>query len=117
MSRPPHEPTDKDRATARALCAYGIPREEIAEVLGISANTLRKYYSESMRGSATEANAKVTENLFKMATGSGRQAVTAAIFWMKTRGGWREGDRTEITGADGGALTIRWSDERDRTPV
>jgi hypothetical protein len=32
----------------------------------------------------------VAENLYRKATGEGREAVTAAIFWLKTRAGWRE---------------------------
>jgi len=32
----------------------------------------------------------VAEFLFRKATTDGPQCVTAAIFWMKTRGGWRE---------------------------
>ena len=27
---------------------------------------------------------------YRKATGEGREAVTAAIFWLKTRAGWRE---------------------------
>lgn len=40
------------------------------------------------------ANAKVAEFLFRKATTEGPQCVTAAIFWMKTRGGWREAPHT-----------------------
>ncbi|MEO3475934.1 hypothetical protein AAFN86_29080, partial [Roseomonas sp. CAU 1739] len=36
----------------------------------------------------TEANAKVAQSLFQMAT-QGKN-VAAAIFWMKARAGWRE---------------------------
>jgi hypothetical protein len=32
----------------------------------------------------------VAEFIFRKATTEGPQAVTAAIFWLKTRGGWRE---------------------------
>ena len=38
----------------------------------------------------TKANARVAENLYRKATGEGREAVTAAIFWLKTRAGWKE---------------------------
>ena len=38
-----------------------------------------------------KATAKVAESLFRKATTDGHpQSVTAAIFWLKTRGGWRE---------------------------
>jgi len=40
--------------------------------------------------SAIKAHAKVAESLFRRATGDGREGVTAAIFWMKTRARWRE---------------------------
>ena len=36
-----------------------------------------------------------------MATGEGREAVAAAIFWMKARAGWREKSEVELTGKDG----------------
>jgi len=32
----------------------------------------------------------VAENLYRKATGEGREAVTAAIFWLKTHAGWKE---------------------------
>ena len=32
----------------------------------------------------------VAGNLFRIATSEGAGAVTAAIFWLKTRAGWRE---------------------------
>jgi hypothetical protein len=34
-----------------------------------------------------KASAKVAGNLYRIATGSGREAVTAAIFWLKVRAG------------------------------
>ena len=44
-----------------------------------------------------KANVRVAENLFRKATGEGREAVIAAIFWMKTRAGWREVNTHEVT--------------------
>jgi hypothetical protein len=32
----------------------------------------------------------VAGNLYPIATGSGGEAVTAAIFWLRVRAGWRE---------------------------
>lgn len=72
------------------MSAYGIPQEDIATVLDIGAKTLRKHYRTELDTGTAKANAKVAENLYKHATGEGRAAVTAAIFWMKTRAGWRE---------------------------
>jgi hypothetical protein len=38
----------------------------------------------------SKATARAAEFLFRKATTEGPQCVTAAIFWMKTRGGWKE---------------------------
>lgn len=46
-----------------------------------------------------KANVRVAENLYRKATGDGRESVTAAIFWMKARAGWRETSVQQIGGA------------------
>lgn len=38
-----------------------------------------------LRGGRVRTNAKVADDLYREATGDGREAVTAAIFWLKTR--------------------------------
>jgi hypothetical protein len=63
-------------------------------VVGIDPKTLRKHYRDEIDLGATKATAKVAEFLFRKATTEGPQCVTAAIFWMKTRGGWREAPQT-----------------------
>jgi hypothetical protein len=70
--------------------AGGIPHEKIAEMLDISENTLRKHYRRELTKGRTEANVMVMGALFKAATGSGRNAVTAAIFWLKSQAGWKD---------------------------
>ena len=72
------------------MAGYGVPESDIARVLAIDAKTLRKYYREELDTGSVKATAKVAEFLFRKATTEGPQCVTAAIFWMKTRGGWRE---------------------------
>lgn len=86
-----HEPTEEKRKTVEALSGYGIPQTDISVIIGISVPTLLLYYrGELDRGSAV-ANAKVAQRLFDIATkGQGREAITACIFWAKTRMGWRE---------------------------
>ena len=88
--RPPHQPTEATRKQVRALSAYGITQEEIGKVIGVSKPTLEKHYREELDRAQSEANAKVAESLFRKATGDGAQAVTAAIFWLKTRARWKE---------------------------
>jgi uncharacterized protein YjcR len=44
MGSPPHQPTDQTKLQAKTLAAVGIRHEDIAAKLGISADTLTKYY-------------------------------------------------------------------------
>ena len=46
----------------------------------------------------------MAENLFRKATGEGREAVVAAIFWLKTRAGWKETNVHEVGGPAGGPI-------------
>jgi len=82
-----------DRFHARqveAMAGYGLPAKDIAIVLGIDAWVLERDYRKELKAGAIKANAKVAESLFRRATGDGREGVAAAIFWLKTRAGWRE---------------------------
>ena len=94
---PPHKPTDQQRKIVKAMSAYGIPQDDIAKVIGIHDETLRIHYRQELDVANAEACAKVAENLFRKATGDGRESVTAAIFWMKTRGRWKETSVQEVT--------------------
>lgn len=102
--RPPHVPDARTARQVEAMAGYGVPLANIAKVVGISENTMRKYYLDEIELGATKANAKVSESLFRKATGDGPQSVTAAIFWSKVRCGWREVQRHEYSGPDGGPI-------------
>jgi hypothetical protein len=80
------------------MAAYGVPELDVARVLGIDPKTLRKHYRDELDTGHIKATAKVAEFLFKKATTEGTQAVTAAIFWLKTRGGWREAPQDHRVG-------------------
>ncbi len=92
------------------MAGYGVPETDIARVIGIDPKTLRKHYRDELDTGHVKANAKVAENLYRKATGEGREAVVAAIFWLKTRARWKETQVSEITrrrpgqGADGAHL-------------
>jgi len=90
VGRRAHRPDPATRRQVEAVAAYGVPEADIARVLVIDAKTLRKHYREELDTGHVKATAKVAEFLFRKATTDGPQCVTAAIFWMKTRGGWRE---------------------------
>ena len=89
--QPPHAPTSQQRKMVESMSAYGIPQDDISKVIGISIDTLAKHYREELDTATAKANAKVAETLYKQATNvDNPRSATAAIFWLKTRGGWRE---------------------------
>src|SRR5262245_45105995 len=78
--RPPFEATPAQRQMVEAMAGYGIPKTDIAAVVGIATKTLRKHFRIELDTGHIKANAKVAGNLYRIATGNGREAVTAAIF-------------------------------------
>ena len=46
----------------------------------------------------------MAESLFRIATSQGREAVTAAIFWLKARASWKETSLHEHGGTPGQPL-------------
>ena len=97
MSNPPFDPNDEQRRTVKALAAVGVPQETIAGYIGIDAKTLRKHFRPELDHGSLEANVKVAQTLFSMATVD--RNVAAAIFWMKARGGWREKNMLDTDGS------------------
>jgi hypothetical protein len=94
----PHEPTDTTRTVVRALAAFGATREDIAGQLAINIKTLDKHYRRELDLGRIEATARVAERLYKLATQEEitGASVTAMIFWLKCRAGWREVQRHEV---------------------
>jgi len=107
MSKPLHQPTDKTRAEIVALRSYGVPIKEVAAYIGIDDKTLYKYYKDELDNSAIKANANVGKFLYQAASGqalttgaSYSDCVRAAMFWAKTRMGWKETNVQEVKVAD-----------------
>ena len=94
MARPRFQPTDEHRKIAEFTAACGIPEEDIARLIGpkgIDAKTLRKHFRRELDTGQTKATVAVAQKLFQAAMG-GHSA--SQMFWLKTRGGWREKDRS-----------------------
>jgi hypothetical protein len=72
------------------MSAYGVPEADIARVIGVDPKTLPKHYRDELDLGAVKANSRMAENLYRKAMGDGPQAVTATIFWLKTRAQWKE---------------------------
>lgn len=116
MGRRAHRPDPAQRRQVEALAGYGVPEAEIAGVVGVDAKTLCKHYRHELDHGHTKANARVAENLYRKATGEGREAVIAAIFWLKTRAGWKETNVHELTGVSVQVITGVGRNEDRREP-
>lgn len=108
MSRkdvPNFEPTEKQREEVTVYASVGVPHEEIAKLVkngdrAISADTLVRHFKAELAEGKARVLAMVGGRLVQTALGkvakaTGREELTAQIFFLKTQGGWRETDRTE----------------------
>lgn len=81
-------------------------KADIARILGISLSTIERRqrdlegFDEAIKRGQSKAMSFVTGKLMKAIEGGN---ITALIFWLKCHG-WREINRTELTGADGNAI-------------
>lgn len=115
-----YEPTAESRAQVEALASFGAPQEDIAKFLGISVPTLRKNYRDELDFSTIKANAQVGKYLYSLASGAAvKQGAkhadcrTAAIFWLKTRAGWRETNDVNLSINGGGPLKLETTDPQE----
>jgi hypothetical protein len=101
--RPPFEPSAEQRAKVDGMAACGIPQAQMALVIGIDEDTLRKHFRHELDTAAPLANFAVGKTLFAKAVGGD---VTAAIWWSKTRMGWKEKQEIAHTDAEGKSLAV-----------
>lgn len=102
VERVKFEPTDEQRRMAAAMGGMGATMEDIARVLGVRIDAVRRRLGKEIARGAVEANMKVAQSLFEMAVGKapvidpdgkvlapGRDPIpAAAMFWCKTRLKW-----------------------------
>ncbi len=81
--RPAFKPSPEQIVIVQNLARFGVPQNDIAQSLGINAQTLRKHFRQQLDEGALEVKCAVLSSLFDMATK--RRNVAAAIFWAKTR--------------------------------
>jgi len=114
----PHQPTEEARRQVSTMVAFGIPQDKIAAIVGISPPTLRKYYRDEIDIADARAQSVVAKFLFSAASGEALKSgathadcIRSAMFWMKTRAGWKETAVQELTGKDGRDLVAQMSDD------
>lgn len=90
----PHIPEQVNREHVSLWASMGLKHTTIAELLGISIETLAKYYRAELDDGGASALGKVAKGLFDKAIAGD---TVSMIFYLKTRGRWREtasvGDR------------------------
>lgn len=101
MARPIYKPTQAQRENVKVLAAIGIPQADICRLVEINGKTidektLRKHFGEELKNGVLVANATIAKSLFDNAK---KGNVTAQIFWLKTRAGWKETQHVEHAGS------------------
>ena len=109
--RKPYAPNQKDRDIITMMTASGIPQVNIGRCVGIDVKTMKKYYKAEMECSADMANAKVAQSLFNQAINGN---TSAAIWWTKSRMGWKETRDQNVCVATSDDLVKRIQEGRDR---
>jgi transposase-like protein len=109
-----HVPTDETRAQVYALSSFGVTQDDIGRFIGVSDDTLRKWYSAELDRASVDRNAEVAAFLFRSANGSAiaegasySDCLKAAMFWLKTRAQWRERHEVDHTSSDGSLFPTR----------
>jgi len=98
MAQVVYKPSSRDKNLVKALSACGHSHEEIAKVLRIKPNMVRRFFREEMQVGTTQANSKILCAIFKAATQDNN--MTAAIFWAKTQGGTKQKRSARGAGSD-----------------
>ncbi len=104
MGRPKFQPTQEQRELVTALARIGTRQDIIAGLVKdsrdrpISGPTLRRAFRAELDQAEVIANARVAASLYQTATDprGGMKATVAAIFWCKTRLGWRETQNLDV---------------------
>lgn len=101
------KPTDAQRELVEQLASFGHRQSEIVlfvkkkDGTSISEPTLLKNFKDELCTGKVKANVKIAQTLYKKAiTGD----TTSMIFWLKSQAGWKDTQRVELTGKDGGAI-------------
>lgn len=79
--------TDEQRYSVELMTSIGIRQDDIAKAIGISDVTLRRHFAPELAVGKTKVIARVADSVIRQALAGN---MTAAIFFLKTKAGWRE---------------------------
>lgn len=101
-----YKASEKDFECVQAMLEAGIAHAKIANCLMISVETLKAHFGHLLGTAVAHANTRVASALKAKALGEGPQSVSAAVFWLKARAGWKDTATLELTGPDGGPIEV-----------
>ena len=78
------------------MAAIGIPHNRMARILGVSTETMHKYYKDDLDLGADKASAVVGGKIFEAAK---KGEPWACTLWAVRRMGWKETNVNEHSGA------------------
>jgi len=90
--RQPHEPDRYTRKFVRRMVVAGFTQAEVAEQMGITPSALTHHYPVELKAHQVAVQ-RVSQVLYQKAL---RGDITAGIFWLKARAGWRDRDAAQI---------------------
>ena len=94
--RPPIGRSEEIAKAEQLHTLVGTPQPTLAKILGMSTETMTKYYRDELDTAKAQANASIAGRLYKKAMDGD---TTAMIFWLKTQARWRE--TIDISNEDG----------------
>ena len=100
MARTAFVVNDALREKVRHLAGLGVPQDDIAKIVGCAPKTLRKRFRDELDRGVAETNAMISGFLFNAAKAGN---IAAIIFWLKTRGHWRERAAADGPNANAGS--------------
>lgn len=110
-----HYPTAKTRQGVMYGAGLGLSQEAIANIMGISIDTLRAHYEEELMAAIHVMTNDISANLYNIARDpTHKGTVQAGIYLLSKLGGdmYREKKTVELSGPDGRPLEI---DQKTRT--
>ncbi|MCP1496200.1 uncharacterized protein Usg [Pseudomonas migulae] len=97
----PVQITADQRALVAELAGYGLTWAQIASALKLNVRTLQRHCQEDYDNGKNIAIGMAAGQLYKKVM-SGHPA--SIFFYLKTQAGWKETNKTELTGENGEAI-------------
>ncbi len=93
-----YQPTESDRGMVTVMAAAGIPQDRIGRCIGtgISPDSLARHFRHELDVGKDKIDGICAQGLVKLMQEGN---LGALCFWAKTRMGWRETQKLEVSGS------------------